>query len=99
MGDEGVWDSGSGLPSGVSPVRFESDESSALRSARIWLNSKSACSSGVKVFDGAFCFTDSVGIVNGISLGTSFGRSLGVELHSQPISFCERKNWSIYRDP
>ena len=81
MGDEGVWDSGDGLPSGFSPVCFESDTFSALRSARIWLNSKSACSSGVKVFDGVFCFAVSVGIVDGTSLGVS----LGLDPHSQPI--------------
>lgn len=91
MGDEGVWDSGDGLPSGVSPVRFESDASSALRSARIWLNSKSACSSGVRVFDGAFCFAGSVGIADGISLGVSLETSLGLDPHSQPILFCKRK--------
>lgn len=91
MGDEGVCDSGDGLPSGVSPVRFESDASSALRSARIWLNSKSACSSGVKVFGGAFCFAGSVEIVDGISLGISLETSLGLDPHSQPILFCERK--------
>lgn len=91
MGDEGVWDSGDGLPSEVSPVRFESDASSALRSARIWLNSKSACSSGVKVFDGAFCFGGSMGIVEEISLGISLETSLGLDPHSQAILVCEWK--------
>ena len=81
MGDEGVWDSGNRLPSGVSPVRFDIDESSDLRSARIWLNSKSACSSGVKVFGGVCCFAVSAGTVDGTSLEVF----LGVDPHSQLI--------------
>lgn len=77
------------------PVRlcFEVEVSSALRSVRIWLNSKAACSSGVKAAGGALCAGNSGISVERISLRVSLLVLVGFDPQNQPILFATKEEW------